>query len=369
MDLSLSEEQVALQDTLRALLSDRFTSAEVRQCEADPARALPLFADLAEMGIGAILASEEAGGLGMGLTELVVAQAELGRALVPLAFTESSVLAQTVLAASSDAPVAAVLGEIIAGTARIACAMLDGDGPAILSDSDGQARLSGSKDFVADARLADYLLVDARTATGERIACLVRADAAGLALTDLPNLGDLGLARIVFDETAVAHMVARGDAADAAWALATSRMQVAIAAQAVGGTGHVLEIARDYAATRQQFGQPIGSFQAIAHMLADAAVNLEGARMLVYRAAAAADEGEDFATWADMAKLKACQVFRDVSATAIQVHGGIGFTLEADPQLFYRRAKHLQLMYGEPLDLQESAGAALLSGQHRVLEA
>ena len=74
-------------------------------------------------------------------------------------------------------------------------------------------------------------------------------------------------------------------------------------------------------------------------------------------------------TWADMAKMKACQVYRDVSALSIQIHGGIGFTLEADPQLYFRRAKHLQLMYGDPLDLQERAGDALIAGTHKVLEA
>ena len=206
-------------------------------------------------------------------------------------------------------------------------------------------------------------------AAGEPALCIVERGAAGMTCADLPNMADLSMANVAFTGTPVLTVAARGTAALAAWDAGLTAMKIAVAAQAVGGADKALEMARDYACTRQQFGQPIGAFQSIAHYLADAAVNVEGARMLTFRAASAADDGDPSATWADLAKLKACQVYRDVSALSIQIHGGIGFTLEADPQLYYRRAKHLQLMYGDPLDLQERAGEALISGAHRVLEA
>ena len=373
MDLSIPEEQDALQRSVRALCADRFPSSAVRACEQDPAAACAIYDDLFAMGLGGILIDENAGGLSLGLTEMVVTQLELGRALVPMLFTESTVLASRILADSSDAAARTILAQLASGEKRASCAwqeqgrpLPDGAQATRLSDV---ATLDGTKVLVADAAQADYLIVLASDTAGQNAWCLVERNAAGIARTGLPNMADLSMADVTFTRTPVLATIARGDAATAAWEQALMAMKVAIAAQAVGGAEKALEITRDYANTRQQFGQPIGAFQSIAHYLADAAVNVEGARLLVFRAAAAADDGDPATTWADLAKMKACQVYRDVSALAIQIHGGIGFTLEADPQLYYRRAKHLQLMYGDPLDLQERAGDALISGSHKVLEA
>ncbi|MDD3445004.1 MAG: acyl-CoA/acyl-ACP dehydrogenase [Zavarzinia sp.] len=376
MDLSLTEEQVALQDSVRALCEDHFTTAKVRACEKDPSEADAIYGDLAAMGIGGIIVDEAADGLSLGLTELVVAQSELGRALVPVLFTESTVFAARVLADSDDETAKAVLASLPMGEKRATCAWQEAGRPALdgpqgvtVSGEGDSLTLSGAKCFVPEAARADYILVHASDASGAPVLCIVEKGAAGIAFTGLDNMADLAMANVAFSGTPVLAVAARGDAALAAWEAGLAAMKVAIAAQAVGGAEMILHISRDYASTRTQFGQPIGAFQAIAHYLADAVVNVEGARMLTYRAAAAADDGDPFATWADLAKMKACQVYRDVSALGIQIHGGIGFTLEADPQLFYRRAKHLQLMYGDPLDLQERAGDAFISGAHKVLEA
>lgn len=370
MDLSLTEEQSALQDSVRSLIEDRFSCAEVRACETDPARAKAIYRDLGALGLGAILVSEDKGGLGLGLTDMAVAQAELGRGAVPMLFAESTVFCASLLDASGAEPVQEVLDGIVAGECLVACAFEPGTKGTEVSFSDaGDGVLSGQCSFVTEAAFADKLLVKARDAEGDTVLCLVDRAAAGLVLTDLPNLAEQAMSLVRFDQVPVQAVIGQGADADHAWTRALARTRVAIAAQAVGGAERVFEITCEYARTRQQFGRPIGGFQAIAHMLAEAATHIEGARILVYRAAAAADEGDPFTTWADLAKLKACQAYRDVSATAIQVHGGIGFTLEADPQLFFRRAKHLQLMYGDPLDLEEQAGAALIAGTHKVIEA
>lgn len=376
MDLSLSGEQEALQRSIRSLCEDRFTTAAMRACEDDPTAASAIYENLYALGLGGILIHEEAGGLGLGMTEMVVAQAELGRALVPLLFTESTVLAATLLADSADETARSVLAALAAGEKHATCAWqesgrmpLEASQTTRLTTTGGAARLSGEKCFVPEVRLADYILVHASDDAGSPALCLVEREAAGIAISDQPNMADLAMADLRFTDTPVLATAAHGDAALAAWDRALTAMKIAIAAQAIGGAEKALTMARDYAATRQQFGQPIGAFQSIAHYLADAAVNVEGARMLVYRAASAADGGDPAGTWTDMAKMKACQVYRDVSALSIQIHGGIGFTLEADPQLYFRRAKHLQLMYGDPLDLQERAGDALIAGTHKVLEA
>lgn len=376
MDLSLTGEQEALQHSIRSMLEDKFPTSAARACELDPGNASGIYHELFKMGIGGILVDEDAGGLSLGLTDLAVTQVELGRALVPMLFAETTVFATKLLSGSQDEAARNILASIASGSATASCAWQEADRNGIgsvpntlLTEGEGGLRVSGEKMFVPEAGLADYLLVHARDSNGDVALCIVERTAPGITITDLPNLADLAMATIRFENAPVLALAGKGKSVTNSSEEALSAMQLAVAAQAVGGTERILEITREYASTRTQFGQPIGGFQAIAHMLAEAAVNLEGARLLVYRAAAAADEGESWISWAGMAKLKACQAYRDISAIAIQIHGGIGFTLEADPQLFYRRAKHLQLMYGEPLDLQERIGDALIAGSHRVLEA
>lgn len=374
MDLALSEEQVALQDSVKALLATRFPTNQIRQCEIDPFAARAIYAELNALGLGGLLVPEACGGVGLGAAEMVVVQMELGRALVPALYTESTVGAACALVAAAHPQGDASLAGIVAGETGIACAFMPTDDPLpVLAGDEGNLALSGTAGFVAEAQLADWLLVAAHDAAHDAASapalCLIERGASGLNLDPLANLADQDMARVTFCATPVAHVVARGDAAAKAIACGTRALKLAIAAQAIGGAEQVFAMARDYACTRQQFGQPIGAFQAIAHMLAEGSVNIAGAGVLVHRAAAALDENEaQMDSWIDMAKLKACQMFRDVSAMAIQVHGGIGFTLEADPQLFFRRAKHLQLMYGEPLDLMETVGAAVLAGTHKVLD-
>lgn len=370
MDLALSEEQVALQDSVKALLATRFPTDQVRQCEIDPFAARAIYAELNALGLGGLLVPEACGGVGLGAAEMVVVQMELGRALVPALYTESTVGAACALVAAAHPQGYATLAGIVAGEAGIACAFMPTDDPLpVLAGDAGNFALNGTAGFVAEAQLADWLLVAAHDGAGAPALCLIERGAHGLNLDPQANLADQDMARVTFSEAPVTQVVARGDVADRAIACGTRALKLAIAAQAIGGAEQVFAMTRDYACTRQQFGQPIGAFQAIAHMLAEGSVNIAGAGVLVHRAAAALDENEaQMDSWIDMAKLKACQMFRDVSAMAIQVHGGIGFTLEADPQLFFRRAKHLQLMYGEPLDLMETVGAAVLAGAHKVLD-
>ena len=121
---------------------------------------------------------------------------------------------------------------------------------------------------------------------------------------------------------------------------------LSLASYAIGAAERVHEISVEYAKYRRAFGRAIGGFQSIAHYLAEMAVAIEGARTLVYEAAWCKDENRGYQHLAAMAKLQACDVFCRAAAVAIQVHGGLGYTTEADPQLFYRRAKQLELMHG-----------------------
>src|SRR5665213_2825768 len=128
---------------------------------------------------------------------------------------------------------------------------------------------------------------------------------------------------------------------------------ILLAAQAMGGAQQALDITVQYAKDREQFDKPLGAFQAIAHYLADAVTAVDGAETLVYEAAWARANGASIERLAPMAKLFACKTFRDVTAMAQQIFGGVGFTLEYDIQLYFRRAKQLQISWWADRDLEE----------------
>jgi alkylation response protein AidB-like acyl-CoA dehydrogenase len=135
---------------------------------------------------------------------------------------------------------------------------------------------------------------------------------------------------------------------------------IVLAAQAVGGARYALDITVQYAKDRHQFDKPLGAFQALAHYLADAVTTVDGAETLVYEAAWARDNGRSVAKLAPMAKLFACKTFRDVTAMAQQIFGGVGFTVEYDIQLYFRRAKQLQLSWWDDRYLEELIASEVL---------
>ncbi len=132
------------------------------------------------------------------------------------------------------------------------------------------------------------------------------------------------------------------------------------AAQAAGGTARALEITVEYAKDRKQFDKPLGAFQAVSHYLADARTAVDGGRTLVYEAAWARSEGKDIACLAPMTKLFACQTYRDLTAMCQQVWGGVGFTIEYDIQLYFRRAKQLQITWWDTHYLEELIATDIL---------
>ena len=157
--------------------------------------------------------------------------------------------------------------------------------------------------------------------------------------------------------------VGRIGAAGSGWATWHDTMLdgiIMLAAQAIGGARYALDITVQYAKDREQFDKPLGAFQAIAHYLADAATAVDGAETLVYEAAWARPNGRLDRPARPMAKLFACKTFRDVTAMAQQVFGGVGFTLEYDIQLYFRRAKQLQISWWDDRAPEELIAATLL---------
>lgn len=372
MDLDFNEEQVMLRDTARGICEELSPSAVVRAMEQDEAGySAPFWQQLAELGITSLGIPEAHGGMAWGALEMAIVYEEFGRSLAPSPHWASCVLsAKLIELAGTDVQQDTLLPGIAAGETIIVPAWLEpknGFGPEgvqlrATKQSDAYV-LSGTKLMVPFASSASKLLVLARSGEGVQdvIGLLVDPAAIGVKITRTRNHADDALYQVDFNNVTVAaaDVLEQKNFWDA-WDEAMTRSIVAQAAQAIGAAEAIHAMATDYSKQRVQFGKPIGSFQAIAHYLADLIVKIEGAKVLVYQAAWAIDNNKPYAKLAAQAKLQACNVFRDASATGVQIHGGFGFTSEGDPQLYFRRAKHWQLTNWDSAYLEKRIAALVL---------
>lgn len=373
LDLDYSEEQELLRQTVRDVLARHCPLPVVREMEDDPVGYPPeLWRQLGQLDLVGLLLPEEHGGSGMTLVEGVALYEELGRALAPVPHFVSAVLSGGVLAAAgSEEQARTWLPGIASGERILTPAWLEpegGFGPAgvqvrAVPSGDG-FRITGTKRHVGYAAAADRLVVLARTGDGPTDVDLFLVDPAapGVELAQRFSIASDTQYDVVLDGVAVAETDRVGPAGSgwATWQEVLGDGLVLLAAQAMGGAARALEITVQYAKDRKQFDKPLGAFQAIAHYLADAATAVDGALQLVHEAAWARAAGRTERPLAPMAKLFACRTFRDVTATAQQIFGGIGFTLEFDIQLYFRRAKLLQLSWSDSRTLEEQVAAAVL---------
>ena len=371
LDLDFTPEQDMLRAMVRGLCTEHAPLSLVRSLEDDPVGiAADLWKRLAAADLCGLLVPAAHGGAGMTTLDGAVVYEELGRALAPTPhFVSCVVSAGALVAGGTDAQRAEWLPRVAAGEAVLTPAWLEPDGgfgprgiraPAI-PDGDGY-RLSGTKRHVAFAANADRLLVAARTgeAPDDVDLFLVAPDAPGVTLTQQLSLASDSQYRVDLDGVHVdwAERLAGGWAA---WEEARDDALILLAAWAVGAADRVQEITVQYAKDREQFDKPIGAFQSIAHYLADRQADLDGARSLVHEAAWARATGRSVARLAPMAKLFAAKVARDLTATAEQIHGGNGFTVDYDVQLYFRRAKALQVSWWGDRYLEEMIAADVLS--------
>jgi alkylation response protein AidB-like acyl-CoA dehydrogenase len=374
LDLDFSQEQEMLRQTVRDVLEKHCPLDVVRDMEDNPTGyPLSLWTQLGELDLIGLLLPEEHGGSGMTLVEGVALYQELGRALAPTPHFVSAVMSGGVIAAAgSAAQKSEWLGGIASGERIITPAWLEpenGYSPRgvevrAVPDGDQGFRLSGIKRHVAFASASDRLLVLARTGEGEEaIDCfLVDPTAVGVTLRQQFTISSDTQYEVTFDNVALSVDSRIGEAGTgwATWQEVLEGGLVLLAAQAVGGAHYALEITTQYAKDRHQFDKPLGAFQALAHYLADASTNLDGAEQLVHEAAWAGATGRSLTSLAPMAKLFACSTFRDITAMAQQIFGGIGFTLDFDIQLYFRRAKQQQMMWSNDRELEELVAAAIL---------
>ncbi len=369
MDLDFTEEQDMLRDTVRGVLSELSTPEVVRAMEDDP-KGYPeeMWKQFAELGLTGIIIPEQYGGSDMGMVEAAITYEEMGRALCPSPHFQSAFLsARILLASGSEDQKSEWLPKIASGDAILTPAWLEphnGFGPKgiqVRAEANGdQYTISGTKMHAHFASAADRLLVLARTGDAEEDISIFLVDPGtkGVSLTQLMSLSSDTQYRVDFDNVSVSKSDLVGD-----WATFAAAMYdgvVLLSALAVGGADRALEITCEFAKEREQFGKPIAAFQAISHYLADASTNVAGARTLMYEAAWLSAKGRSTARVAPMAKLFACQTYRDVTAMGEQVFGGVGFTVEYDIQLYFRRAKQLQISWWDTDYLQELIASEML---------
>ena len=323
MDLGVSVEHELLQSALRDFLAKECPPEFVRSCwESDTGRSDKLWRQLAELGVTGTLVPEARGGLGTDETLLTLLLEETGRA---------------------------ALAEPMIDTAAVAVPLLRDLEPPERADSwleriaSGDARVAVGHDanaFLADAHVAELLLLP----HGDEIHAVPPAD---VRLTREPsNDPSRRIFSVAWSPRAETCLVT-GEAARELLAAAFDRGALGCAAEALGAGDRLVELAVSYAGQREQFGRPIGSFQAVKHMLADVKVKLEYARPLVYRAAwSVAKSARLRGLHVSMAKLAACEAAAAAARTALQVHGAIGYTWEHDLHVFMRRAWSLDLSWG-----------------------
>jgi alkylation response protein AidB-like acyl-CoA dehydrogenase len=363
MDFDFTQEQVMLRDLSREFFSRESTPRAVRSVMED-ARGFndTTWQQMAEMGLQGLTIDAGYGGQGLGMIELALVLDEMGRAAYPGPYFSTVVLAAGAIAQSGqESQMARYLPDIARGRTKATLALLESalswspSGVHLQARRDGDGfTLSGEKRFVPWAHVADLLLVVARTSSSESDGTTlfaIPADAAGLSETQNVEMDRTNRTSTVsFKDVRVPADAVIGEV-DRGWAVigpVLEKAAVAASAEMLGAARRCMEMSVEYAKVRQQFGQPIGMFQAIKHMCAEMLLEVENAHAATYYAAWAADaRSPDAALSASAAKAYVGDASRKVCGNSIQVHGGIGFTWEYDLHLYFKRAKHFEPLYGD----------------------
>jgi alkylation response protein AidB-like acyl-CoA dehydrogenase len=353
-----STEHDELRQVVRKFLSERSPASAVRRLmEAGESRDPAVWSLLAgQLGLTGIAVPEQYGGAGYGPAELAIVLEEMGGALLVAPYFATVALAGQALTTSGDeTAMARWLPGIADGSLTATLAVAEDSGAWDLNEVTATATqaadgwtVTGTKLFVIDGDTADLLLVVANAPDGPGVFA-VEDTAAGLTRARLDAL-DLtrALASVTLHDTLAVRVGAGRDAA--AWLSQVRDLALAaLAAEQLGGAARCLDMAVGYAKVREQFGRPIGSFQAIKHKCANMLLDVECGRSAVQAASeAAAGRQPDAPLAAVLAYAHCSRAFTHAAKECIQIHGGIGYTWEHDAHLYLRRAKSSELLFGPP---------------------
>ena len=376
MDLALSETQKSLQTTARSFLEGECPWTVVRDLHGSDSGYSPeMWRKIAELGWVGLFLPEEYEGAGGSFMDLIVLLEEMGRALLPSPFVSTALLGtQALLLAGTDEQKASFLPQISRGQLITALALLEAN-PDYKATSintravpDGDDYLiQGTKLFVRDANIADYLICVAKTDNKaeprDSISLfLVKRDSPGIACTKLNTVGHDRQCEVVFNKVRVpkGHLLGK---LNGGWDIVERVLQYATLAECaemLGLAQKVLDMSVQYAKERVQFDHPIGSFQAIQHMCADMSTYVEGCRWMTWYTAWEMEQGLPCAVDISRTKVWASESVQRVVRHGQQIYGGVGFTLEYPMHLYFRRAKCGEVVYGNPEWHRKVIAGALL---------
>ncbi|MEE3330940.1 MAG: acyl-CoA dehydrogenase family protein [Myxococcota bacterium] len=361
MDFGFSDEQELLRAEARKFLDQNASLEVVRKIsETDEGVDRALWNRMAELGWVGLTMPEEHGGMGLDLVTLIVLLEETGRSLFPSPLISTVLAARAIEHAGSEAQKERWLPGLADGSKIGAFAYLedtdrhDAEGLALLGERDGDATLlSGAKQLVGDTASADLFVVAYRSGSeADRVSlAVVERGAAGLEIDDFPTMDQTKrVGRLRLDAVRVGDDSRLG--ADGSAGVLFSKLldigALFVAAEAVGAAEGAVALTRDFANERIQFGEPIGRFQGVKHPLAEAHVDVESFKSLVYYAAWALEEGADDAPRAvSRAKAYASEAFPRIGIEGVQLHGAVGYTEEYDIQLYLKRSKWMRPAFGD----------------------
>lgn len=352
MDFSFTDEQQMLRDGLAKYLDKSYDfDARQKLVRSDAPWSASAWEQFAEFGLLALPFTEDQGGLGGSIADCVAVAELLGRNLVIEPYTASIMLAGQALSASETAVAGDWLEKVIAGEAIAAFAYEEGAGTAApelvameASAADDSVTLSGAKRVVVAGAEADVLVVVARKpGTQQPALYLVQGDAAGLSKRAYLTIDGRSAADIGFDQVAAIDICCADDALERVIAHAI----IVQCAEAVGAMGALLAMTADYAMTRKQFGVPIGTFQAVAHRLADMKIAYTKARATLIYTAALAEAGGAGARDIAVLKAQTGKLGKAIGEAAIQTHGGVGITDELSVSHYHKRLLASDATFGD----------------------
>ncbi len=363
MDLGLTEEQEMLKMSAREFLARECPKSMVKDMMQDAWGCPPeLWRKMADLGWMGLVIPEKYGGVGGSFFDLVVLLEEMGRSCLPGPFFTTVVLGSlAILAAGTEKQKQELLPKIADGKLILTLALIEPnaryDASGVRASATAQSDkfiINGSKLFVENAHIADYIVCVARTAKSgvpEEGITVFLADgrSPGIKCTPLKTLAADKQCEVVFEDVRIPVKNVLGEP-DRGWAIIEKILEQAVVAKCaemVGGAQAALEMAVDYAKERVQFGRPIGSFQAIQHHCANMVADISGSRFVTYKAAWMVSEGLPASMEVAIAKVQTGRAYQQATVLGHQIFGAIGFCMDHDMHLYYRRAKTGEIIFGD----------------------